>query len=296
MDTAIRDDTRELETLISQLVDQAGTRLATSPGEATAAAFVNGRLRRAGMRVSTYELRVAARPGEVYLLCGALSLLAFALTVSLPLPSLLLALNLLAWIGLDSFGWPIPPVGRRRASQNIVGTRAIVGAAGLEPVAPRWRVVLLAPLDTPQTWRGLATLAGPTRGARLARLAAVALVTIGASAALLVPGLWWLVGLPGATLGLLMLIAALLPPRPTPTDGGVAALTTMIVATQRLEQLQRVELWAVAVGASSTDPRGVITLLPRYPFDPAHTLFIALEDLARGQVIYATREGVVGTA
>ncbi|NTU79966.1 MAG: hypothetical protein HGA45_11275 [Chloroflexales bacterium] len=295
MYTATRDDSRELEALIGQLADQASSRSATSPGEATAAAFVNGRLRRTGMGVATYELRASPRLGGVYLLFGALGLLAAALALAFPLLSLLLALNLLGWVALDSFGVPTPPIGRRRASQNIVGTRAVAGAAGLKPIPPRWRVVLMAPLDAPQVRLGLAALAGPTRGAALARLAAIALVAAGA-AALLLRSPWWLVGLPGALGCLLVAVASIMPPTPAPADGGVAALATMVTAAQRIEQLERVELWAVAVGAAGTDPRGVTTLLPRYPFDRARTLFIALEDLAGGQVVYATREGASGPA
>lgn len=295
MYTAIRDETREIEALVSQLAEQAGQRAATSPGEATAAAFVNGRLRRAGMGVATYELRAAPRTGGAYVIFGVLGLLAAALSLVFPLPSLLLALNLLAWMLFDSFGPPIPPVGGRRASQNIVGTMAVAGAAGLAPVAPRWRVVLMAPLDAPELRRGLAALAGPGRGAA-ARLVAALLVTVGAGAALLMPGPWWLVGLPGAVLCLLVAAAAMLPATPAPGDGGVAALAAMVAAAQRIERLERVELWAVAVGAAGTDPRGVTTLLPRYPFDRERTLFLALEALAGDQLVFVTREGPGGAA
>lgn len=296
MYSSVRDETREIEVLVGQLADQAGARAATSPGEATAAAFVNGRLRRAGMGVATYELRVAPHPGGAYLIFGALGLVATALSLLLPLPSLLLALNLLAWLAIDRFGAPIPPVGRRRASQNIVGTLAVAGAAGLQPVAPRWRVVLMAPLDAPHERRRLAALAGPERPAALARLAAALLVAAGAAAAMLLSGPWWLIGLPGAVLCLLIAVAALLPATPTQGDGGVAALAAMVAAAQRIERLERVELWAVAVGAAGTDPRGVTTLLARYPFDRERTLFLALESLAGEQLVYATREGPGGPA
>lgn len=303
MYSSTRDETREIEALLSQLVEQAGPRAATSPGEATAAAFVNGRLRRAGMGVATYELRVAPRTGAVYLLFGALGLVAAAMSPLLPLPSFLLAVSLLAWMLIDSFIAPTPPLGRRRASQNIVGTRAVAGAAGLQPISPRWRVVLMAPLDAPQHRVGLARLAGAGRGAALARLAAAALVAAGAAAALWLPAPWWLLGLPGAVLCLLVAVAAARPApspqqqaQPTSADGGVAALAAMVAAAQRIERLERVELWAVAVGAAGTDPRGVTTLLPRYPFDRERTLFVALEGLAGDQVVYVTREGPGGPA
>lgn len=287
----LRDDTRELDALVGQLADQAHPRMAGSPAEATAAAYVNGRLRRAGMGVATYPLRVTARPGGAYVGLGALGLLAAAMSPILPLPSLLLALGVLAWLIADGLGTPIPPLGRRSASQTIIGVRAIEGAAGLAPRAPRWRVVLLAPLDSALAWRGLRTLAGPTRVGALGRIGAAALVVAGAAAALLLPGVWWLIGLPGALGCLLLALAALGRPVPSADDGGLAALAALLSVAQRVERLATVELWAVAVGAAGADPRGVTALLPRLPFDRSMTLFIGLEQLAGEQLVIVTRDG-----
>ncbi len=296
MPAAIRDDTRELEALIAQLADQASVRPATSPGEARAAAFVNGRLRRAGMGVSAYELRAATQPGGAYLLVGGLACLATILTPLLPLPSFLLAVSLLLLLLIDSLGPPIPPIGPRRASQNIIGTRAIEGAAGLFPATPRWRIILLAPLDSPTIPTRLALLVERSRQASLIRLAIVAIIVAGAAAALWLPGRWWLVGLPGGLGALLLIIAASRPTRPHPADGGLAALATMLAVAERIEHLSSVELWAVAVGAASSDPRGVVTLLTHFPFDQRQTFFIALEQLVGAQLIYVTDEGSGGKA
>ena len=149
MYTAARDEAHEIEGLLEHLAATAKERAPTSPAEAAAAAFVNGRLRRAGMGVSTYELRAVRRPGGAYMIVGALGLLAAALAPFAPLPSLLLALLLLGALLYDALGAPIPPVGPRRASQNIVGTRAVAGAAGLAPRPPRWRTP--APSMAPPT-------------------------------------------------------------------------------------------------------------------------------------------------
>jgi hypothetical protein len=274
-----RDATRELEVLLSQLAEQVSPRLAGSPSEATVAALINGRLRRAGMGVATYPIRVVVRTGGAYVVLGALGLIAAALSPLLPLPSLLLALGVLAWLGADSLGASIPPLGRRSLSQTIIGVRAIEGASGLEPRVPRWRVVLLAPLDSALEWPGLLALAGPGRRSTLGRLSAAALVALGAALALLLPGLWWLVGLPGALGCLLLSVAALGRPCATQHDSGLVALAALLSTAQRLKYLHMVEFWTAAVGASCADPRGFTTLLTHLPFDQERTVFIALEQL-----------------
>jgi hypothetical protein len=238
------------------------------------------------------------RPGGAYAILGGLGLLAALITPLAPVPSLLLALLLLGATLYDALGAPIPPVGPRHASQNIVGTRAISGAGGLAPRAPRWRVVLVAPLDTPAAPRGLATLAGPGRGAALLRLAAPALLLAAALLIWLLPGRgpWWLLLLPAALIFALLVAGAMgRPPLAAPpADGGLAALAALVAAATRLGALERIELWAVAVGASGSDPRGIASLLRRYPFERASTLVIAIEQLAGEQLVYATREGGLG--
>lgn len=292
MHSAARDEAYEIESLLDQL-GSTGPRPPTSPAEARAAAFVNGRLRRAGMGVSTYELRSARRPGGAYAALAAVGLVAAALTPLLPLPSLLVAVLLLCALLYDALAAPLPPVGRLGVSQNIVGTRAVAGAGGLDARRPRWRVLLLAPLDSPTARGGLARLAAPSRGPALARTAAAALLAVAAAAAWIAPFSPWWLALAGAVgLFFAILVADLLPSSPTPADGSLAALAVLVAAATRLGVLDRVELWAVAVGAAGSDPRGVASLLQRYPFDPASTLVLALEQLAGGQLVYATREGV----
>ncbi|MBP1468194.1 hypothetical protein EYB53_020955 [Candidatus Chloroploca sp. M-50] len=296
MYTPIRDDTRELEVLVSQLADQTGSRLATSQGEATVAAFVNGRLRHAGMGVGTYEIRVVPHQGHWYRWPALLGLVAALLTPLLPLPSLALALIVFGWLLLDSLGMPLPPPGRRYASQNIVGTRAIAGAMGLEPAVPRWHVLLLAPLDMALAHRGLAALCGTGPIAALGRVVIATVTILAAGMSLLLPGLPWLMSLPGVLGYLLLLVAALRPPTPASPDGGLATLATMLAAVQRLGTLTNVEVWAVAVGAVASDRRGVTNLLARFPFDRTRTLCIALEPLVGNQVVIASRERAGGVA
>ncbi len=293
MYSATRDEAYEIEALVDELAERIGLRRPTSPEEARAAAFVNGRLRRAGMGVSTYELRAVPRPGTGSLLFGALGVTSALLALALPGPGLLLSLGLLAVALVDGLVAPLPAVGRRRVSQNIVGTRAVAGAGGLMPAEPRWRVLLLAPLDTPAQQPGLAALASTTRAAVLSRLGAATLLVAGSLLAALLPGPWWLVQLAAALLFVLILVGATRPFTADPVDGGQAALAALVAAVSRLGPMERVELWAVAVGAAGSDPGGVTSLLQRYPFERERTLVIALEQLIGGQLVYATAEGAL---
>jgi hypothetical protein len=61
----------------------------------------------------------------------------------------------------------------------------------------------------------------------------------------------------------------------------------MVLSAQRLRDLEHVEVWAAAVGASSLDPGGVEDLLRIYPFEQERTLLIALEQLDGGQLCYS---------
>jgi hypothetical protein len=293
MEISTRDDAYEIERLAEQLAGD-GPRPAASPAEARAAAVVNARLRRAGMGVSTYELRSASRPGGAYALIAALGLAVAALTPALPAPSLAGALLLLLALLYDAAGAPLPPLRARAVSQNIVGTRAVAGAGGLAPRRPRWRVLILAPLDTPPARRGLARLAGPERGPVLARLAAGALLALAAALAAFAPAAPWPLALAAAALLLLAtLVADMLPLAPGPADGGLAALAALVVAASRLGTLERVEVWAAAVGAAGSDQWGAASLARRFPFEPEMTVVIALEQLDSGQLVYGTREGAL---
>lgn len=284
MPTTSLVDRRQLEILLSQLGEQAPERTPTSPGEATMAALVNGRLRHVGLGVASYELRVSPKPGLVYVALGGMGLLAALLSSLAPLTSLVLAFNLLAFVALDQTGQRMPPMGRRRPSQNIVGTRAIRGATGLAPAKPRWRLVLLAPLDAPRAYPGLAAFVAPTRRAVMLRMGSMLLVGLGAAAALFNPILGWIVSGAGGLACLLLMIAALRPLPAHPVDGGLVALATLITAAEQLSTLRHVELWAVTVGATGSDPRGLTSLLERFPFEPSQTLFIALDPLASAQI------------
>lgn len=281
----------EVQRLVGDLADQAPLRRATSAEEAAGAALVNILLRRAGLRVSTRQLRAARQRRGQYVPLALLGLAAAALAPwSAPLGAGL-ALCLLLLLLIDGAIAPLPIVGPRSASQNIVGTREIErpdGAGAAPP--PRWRVLLLAPLDTPTELRGLARLSGATRRAQLGRLAIPALAALSALASARLPALSWLLAGAAALLALLLLIGATRPADLSAHDSGLGALAALVLAARRLSGLRRVELWVVGVGAASGDTVGA-DLLAALPFQAADSLVIGVEQITAGQLIYTTREG-----
>jgi hypothetical protein len=277
----------EALTIISHLAE-IGPRCAGSPQEATAAAFVNGRLRRAGMGVTTHSLGISPRRRRLYGVAAAAGLLAALSAIFMPLPALVLALAAIITLALDTWFGPLVQIGPRHASQSIIGTQAITGGAGLAPRAPRWRVVILVPLDSPTIATGLSALAGPGRSAALARVIALALVGLAALAELMSPHRGWaLLVVPAAILLALQLAAALRGPLPASHASNLGAPAALVLAAQGLRSLEHVEIWAAAVGASSLDPGGIEELFRIYPFERERTLVIALEQLDGGELCYS---------
>jgi hypothetical protein len=75
--------------------------------------------------------------------------------------------------------------------------------------------------------------------------------------------------------------------------GSAGALAVLLAVAERLNTLRSVEVWAVAVGASSTDSAGLQNLLLRYPFVREQTLFLSLQHMGGGQLVAATHEGLL---
>lgn len=287
-----RDDPLDV---VRQLVTTIGARQATSLGEARAAAYVDSRLRRAGMQVSAHTFRAPAGLGLIHLLLALLAVLAVLLSLWWPLPALLVALYGLMLTVSDMLAAPLPSLARSRQSQNIVATRARTGADSPAAPLPPWRVVLLAPLDSPLHSGRLRHIVGRQLGALVLRISAFALLVL-ALLLLLISGhpLWWLVQL----LSLVGLFLTLLPghigPRQDALLGSASALAALLAIVEQLGSLRSVEIWAVALGATTTSSNGLHDLLERYPFPKENTLFIALQNMEGTQLCCAPREGAAG--
>jgi hypothetical protein len=283
----LREDPLEA---INRIAGEIGARRATSLGEAQAAAYLDGRMRRAGLRVSVDAFRAATSAGWDGVLLALLAALGVALYYWFPLPSLALAIwNLaIAVVALLRPGAPL--LARKRTSQNVIATRAI-------DETPRWRVVLLAPLDSPPAIPAFTRMLGAGTRPLLGRVVACGLLVLLALLALSGPlelrRLWW--GGQFMVVAYLLLMAALdlwtmLAPTTPGASNHAAALAVLLESADGLNGLEQTELWAVALGATSSGA-GLADLLRRYPFDRAMTLFVGLESLGSERLSYITRAG-----
>ncbi|HMO57439.1 MAG TPA: hypothetical protein PKC19_08795 [Roseiflexaceae bacterium] len=265
----LREDPLEV---VDRLADTIGARPATSVAEAKAAAYLNGRLRRAGMQVSidTFETRVPPGfdSGLIALIALVTLILGFWFPLLAPVPAFVCLF--VASIGALL---RMPLIGRQRISQNVIATRAAIEA-------PRATVILLLALDTlPGYAPWLAPVCAGERG-RWLRVALAAATLAGAVearygwgdlqvVAVLLLALYagaeawaWRSGSAGAA-----------------SHAGAAAAA--LVGASTLNSLDHTQLWVVGLGAM-TAGAGLADLLRRYPFERETTLFVGLEAIGRG--------------
>jgi hypothetical protein len=79
------------------------------------------------------------------------------------------------------------------------------------------------------------------------------------------------------------------------TPGAIShagAVAVLLASAEELNALERTELWAVALGATSSGA-GLADFLRRYPFDREMTLFVEIAGIGAGNLSYVTREGVL---
>jgi hypothetical protein len=268
-----------------------GGRRATSLGEAQAAAYLDGRMRRAGLRVSADAFRAPTGPGWDGVVLALLAVAGVVLYYWLPLPSLALAACNLAIAMVGLLRPAAPLLGRKRPSQNVVATRALTSV-------PRWRVVLLAPIDSPPAVGRIVRLFTVAARSRVGRAAGCALLVLLAACALpaialeLRRALWYTQMLAAAWLVFLAALDVWIMRAPA-TPGAVnhaGALAALLESADMLGSLEQTELWAVGLGATASGA-GLVDLLRRYPFDRDSTMFVAIESIGGGRLSFVTREG-----
>lgn len=274
---------------VNRITGEIGPRPATSLAEAQTAAYLDGRLRRAGLRVSVDPFRAAGNVNADAALLAVLAAISVVLYYWLPLPSLFLSLWSLAIAAVMLRRPDAPLLVRRRQSQNVLATRATAQL-------PRWRVVLLAPLDSPAVMDRLTRTLNSDVRPLIGRVVACGLLALFALLGIVdVRRLWWYAQvLPAGYLWLLALLDLRMLRTPA-TPGAIShagALAVLLASAEDLAGLQQTELWVVALGASHIGA-GLADLLRRYPFDSAATLFIGIEGIGAGALSYVTREGLL---
>ena len=275
---------------VNRIAGDIGARRATTLGEAQAAAYLDGRLRRAGLRVSADAFRAPAGIGWDGIMVAVLAWLGAILYYWAPWPALTLATLNLGFAIVALMRASNPLLTRMQPCQNVIATRAI-------EAAPRWRVVLLAPLDTPPAMRPLARRLVAGNRPLLGRVIACGAIALLGLLALFGPLelrrlLWYTQFLAAGYLAVLAALQAwqLRAARTAGAANHAGALAALLESADTLNALEHTELWAVALGASESGA-GLADLLRRYPFDAAMTLFIGLESIGGGLLSYVTREG-----
>ncbi len=271
--------------VVRHLVAAIGPRPATSLQEAQAAAYLDGRLRRAGMHVSADTFRAPVRPASIHRILALGGVVVALVSGWVPLPALLLAAWLLLLVLVDTTIAPLPAPVPHKNSQNIVGNRA-------SEYLPRWRVVLLGSIDTRPRAGALSALVGYHPVAIIGRLVAFSLLALLALLYLVyaLDGFWY-----GQALPVGYLVLTLLPTQSKGDAdlGRAGSLAVLLHTAEHLTALRRVELWIVGVGATATGANGLQDFLARYPFQKSETLFLSLEQIDQGHLSYAPFEGVV---
>jgi hypothetical protein len=275
---------------VHRIAGDIGARRATSLGEAQAAAYLDGRLRRAGLRVSADAFRAPTGIAGDAIVLALLAAASVIFYYWAPLPSLALSVWNFA-IAVVAFRRPAHPfLARKQPSQNVIATRAL-------EAPPRWRVVLLAALDTPPATHQIARRLSAGMRSLLGRVIACGVIVMLALLAFFGPLevrrlFWYAQFVAVAYLAVLATLEAW--QARAPATAGAAnhagALAAMLESADTLNALTQTELWAVALGASNSGA-GLADLLRRYPFDPQMTLFIGLESIGAGLLSYVTREG-----
>lgn len=280
---------RILETL-RYFSDEIELRQAGGLGEAQAAGYVAGRLRRADYAAAVQSFRTGAGErlplGLLTLLASACGVAAIAYPLTVVIVAALVGVLLALLLVLAELEGPEPlrRLLRGKTSQSVVAGRAATGKNAST------RVVILAPLDGPPQpalgRQGVVLLLG--------LLIAEAVGVIGVLAG---GGAAWrsFVGICGsliAIVGVWLLVRRLLP-TPLPAIHGAGELTTLLMLAEELDPLQTIEVWIVALGGSSVGHESIRALIERYPFAPGDTYVINLHHISAGQPVFVTREGVL---
>lgn len=276
--------------LAAHIVSAIGPRPPGSINEAKAAAFLDARLRQAGLRLSAESFYTFRLPGYDGIVWGALAIFGVVVFYWMPLLATLMfaasfgATFLAAWHDTHLLA-------RRLLSQNVIATRAAAGVL-------RWRLVVLAPLSSPPAIRRqiVALGAGPI-GLIGRTVAATLLLALGIAANAPLPfdlrlWLWYAQVIPATTL-LVQGIAALIVQHAPATPGAISyagALATLIESAARIPPLTHTEIWIVGIGAGMA---GIDDLLRRYPFEAQQTLFIGLDGIGQGRLCYLAAEGAL---
>jgi hypothetical protein len=284
---------------VRALADEIGPRGTGTPGEAAAADFVADRLWALGLQVERESFRAVTSQNAFPLAIDLVALLAvvvysFGGTVGRWIGAgLALSTAPLLWQTIRTSNSPLRPVLPQVTSRNVI---ARIGPQG----EIRQHVVLLAHLDTNRcriAWQSSAVrFVEPLTLVTLATLAALGLLYL-AGALLGGPRwVWWVSLLPVAYIvGTVVTLwkDERTPYTPGAHDNAASVAVTLEVGHRLAAQpLDHTQVWLAFTGAEETDHAGLYALLRQNSTVLREAVFIGLEGLGSGDLVYLTRQGV----
>jgi hypothetical protein len=276
--------------VLSYLSDEIDSRRVGGLGEAQAAGYVAGRLRRSEFAAAVQSFRASTDARVAFVGLTALGVLGGVIAVLWVEPLWLIAAELLVLLALILLLAEIEgPAPFRRTFKGAL-SQSVVAVRAARARSAHWRVIVLAPLD------GSPRLV-LSRGWTLLLLAVLLLEAVGIAGVFVAATSGWRVfvgacALIAALIGLAVL-RRLLFPGLLPAIHGAGELTTLLMVAEELAPLQTIEVWLVALGGGSVGYESIHALTERYPFLPVDTCIINLHTITAGQPVFVTREGVL---
>ncbi len=277
---------------IQYLSQEIGPRPPTSAAEARAAAYVNARMRQAGLEVEVQAFRAPPPPAlPLALLYLAAALTPFLYLYSRPAATVLSLLTFLVFAA-EAPSFPtlssLFPIGK---SQNVIGTRPAAQEA-------RQHLIFLAHLDTGRA----GFLYHPRLVASRRRLFFLSLLLFFSLPVL--AGLGWWFGsaefwyaqwLPAGILALtlfLLLVQEIFRPHVAGANDNASGLSVLLRLADELKGLQYTDLWLVATGCQEAGQIGARRLLGRYPFPRENTYVVNLDSVGGGNLHLIVEAGL----
>lgn len=277
---------------IQYLSQEVGPRPPTSAAEARAAAYVNARMRQAGLEVEVQTFRALPTPAPLL----ALLYLAAALTpllyfYSRPAATVLSLLAFLVFVA-EAPSFPVFsscfPLGK---SQNVIGTRPAARES-------RQHLIFLAHLDTGRA----GFLYHPRLVAGRRRFFFLGLALFFSLPVLAGLG-WWLGSVefwyaqwvPAGVLALLLLLLLIqeaFRPYVAGANDNASGLSVLLRLADELKGLQYTDLWLVATGCQEAGQVGARRFLGRYPFPRESTYVVNLDGVGGGNLHLVLEAGL----
>jgi len=290
---------RTLTDDVRYLAETIGSRGTGTSNEAAAADFVGNRLKDYGYKPEIRSFKTVTSQNAFPIAISVLALIAAAL-----FPLGLVVTRWLAVILSLGASWLLWQTIRNDPNNPLTTVLSKVPSQNVEVcVKPEgkveYRVVILAHLDSNRcrlVWQSLSVKSlGPMTWLTLAVPVGMGLLYLCGTITRNL--LWWWISLPFVAYEIGAIITLIRDDR-TPYSPGAhdnaASIAVAIEVAKRISNnsLKNTETWFVFDGAEETDHGGTIDFLSRHGEELREAVFIGLEGLGSGEIVYLTRQGI----